>query len=78
MALSTRAIGTTAALLFTAGAPEAGAVVSERDVQSPSVEQRVAAIRAKAAELSAAGLRDTAVPSFDPPAQVAWNDWRNQ
>jgi hypothetical protein len=45
---------------------------------SPSVEDRVAAIRAKAAGSSAAHLQGTATASADRPAQVAWNDWKNE
>jgi hypothetical protein len=36
----------------------------------------VAAIRAKAAELSAA--HDEAGAPVGRPAQVAWNDWKNE
>jgi hypothetical protein len=77
MAMSTYAIGTTAALLLSGVAP-AEAAMSESGVQSASVEQRVAAIRAKAAQLSSLRLPDAAAASLERPAQVAWNDWKNQ
>jgi hypothetical protein len=78
-----RAIGTTFAVVLTAVAARAGAVVPGQAVQPPSVSEksvseRVAAIRAKAAKLSAAPIHDTETSSIDQPAQVAWNDWRNE
>jgi hypothetical protein len=79
MALSTYAIGTTASLLLGAVAPHAAANVSEQSAQPVSVEQRVAAIRAKATELMSAQLPDAAAAwALGRPAEVAWNDWKNQ
>lgn len=66
--------GRVGTVLLTAVAAEAGATVSMPAVDVPSVVERVAAIRAKAAELSAAQVRE----EFDGSAQlVAWNDWKN-
>jgi len=69
--------GSVGTALLAAVAAEAGAVVpGATDLQS--VNDRVAAIRAKAAELSAAGVQHAATASLDGPAQlVAWNDWKN-
>jgi hypothetical protein len=47
-------------------------------IEPPSLAERVAAIRAKAAQLSAASTHDTAASSLDQPAQIAWNDWKNE
>ena len=77
-ALVQRFGSTVGTALLAAVATEAGAatVAPAADVQS--VNERVAAIRAKAVELSAAGVHDPAAASFDGPAQlVAWNDWKN-
>ena len=61
------------AVLLTAAAANAGAAVAPA-ADTQSVSERVAAIRAKAAELSGAGVQ----PGFDgPPQVVAWNDWKN-
>jgi hypothetical protein len=70
MTESTAAIGTSVSLSAT-DAP-AGAAVPPSG--KSSVDLRVAAIRTKAAQLSA----DAAVPSTDRPARVAWNDWKNE
>jgi hypothetical protein len=45
---------------------------------SPSLGDRVAAIRAKAAGASAVRLQDAATAPVERPAQVAWNDWKNE
>jgi len=42
-----------------------------------SVQERVAAIRAKAAELNAAHSPGATTQTAERPAQVAWNDWKN-
>jgi len=65
------------AVLLAATAAKSGAVVPEKGVP-PSIEERVAAIRAKAAELAAAQSRNAAAALLERPAQVAWNDWRNE
>jgi hypothetical protein len=65
------------AAVLAAFAAKAGAIVPEKAV-SPSVQERVAAIRAKAAELTAAYSQSAAAAAVDRPAQVAWNDWRNE
>ena len=63
--------GSVGTVLVTAVAANAGAVAP---TDLPSVNDRVAVIRAKAAELSAAYVQD----AFDgPPQIVAWNDWKN-
>jgi len=64
------------AMILTAVAAKAGAVLPGKEVASPSVADRVAAIRAKAAQLSAA--HDEAAAPDGRPAQVAWNDWKNE
>jgi hypothetical protein len=64
------------AVILAAIAGKAGAVVASKEVVSPSVTDRVAAIRAKAAQLSAA--HDDAGIPVGRPAQVAWNDWKNE
>jgi hypothetical protein len=66
------------AAIVTAVAAKAGAVVPGKELGSPSVADRVAAIRAKAAELSAAHSHDAAATPVGRPAQVAWNDWKNE
>jgi len=65
-------------VLLAAVAAEAGAAVPAPATDLQSVNDRVAAIRAKAEELSAAGVPHAATASLDGPAQlVAWNDWKN-
>jgi hypothetical protein len=64
------------AVILAAVAGKAGAVLPGKEVASPSVADRVAAIRAKAAELSAA--HDEAGAPVGRPAEVAWNDWKNE
>ena len=66
------------AVLLAAVAAKAGAVVPATAADSPSLKDRIAAIRAKAAELSGALSHDAAAPSVDQPAQIAWNDWKNE
>jgi len=73
-----RTIGAAFAVLLTAFAAKAGAVVPGKAIEPPSLAERVAAIRAKAAQLSAASTHDTAASSLDQPAQIAWNDWKNE
>jgi len=63
------------AVLLTAIAGKAG-VASE--VSAPSIQDRVAAIRAKVAQLSTARLHDVVTPAIGQPARVAWNDWKNE
>jgi hypothetical protein len=63
------------AVMLAAVAGKAGAVPAE-EVASPSVADRVAAIRARAAPLSAA--HDEVGAPVGRPAQVAWNDWKNE
>jgi hypothetical protein len=70
--------GSAIAVVLAAIGARAGATVDTNMVSSPSVGDRVAALRAKAAELSAAQLHDGATPSAGRPAQVAWNDWKNE
>jgi hypothetical protein len=65
-----------AAIMATVAA-KAGAVVPVK-AASPPVEDRVAAIRAKVAELAAAQSQNAAPVAVDRPAQVAWNDWKNE
>jgi hypothetical protein len=60
---------------LTAIAGKAG-VASE--VSAPSIQDRVAAIRAKVAQLSTARLHDVVTPAIGQPARVAWNDWKNE
>jgi hypothetical protein len=75
MAESTAAI--TSALAPRATGAQAGVDISQPSSQS-SVDLRVAAIRTKAAQLSAAHSPDAAATSADRPARVAWNDWKNE
>jgi hypothetical protein len=75
MTESTAAI-TTRVAPSAAGA-QGGAAVARTSGQS-SVDLRVAAIRAEAARRSAAHSPDAAAVSADRPAQVAWNDWKNE
>jgi hypothetical protein len=56
---------------------EPGDTVSQTSGQS-SVDLRVAAIRTKAAQISAAHSPLAAMTSADRPARVAWNDWKNE
>jgi hypothetical protein len=65
-------------VLLAAIGVKTGAAADENAVPSPSVADRVAAIRAKAAELSATVSLDGATQSTGRPAQVAWNDWKNE
>ena len=64
------------AVMLAAVAGKAGAVMPGEEVALPSVADRVAAIRAKAAQLSAA--HDEVGAPVGRPAQVAWNDWKNE
>jgi hypothetical protein len=77
MGVSATAMGTMVVLMSGAVVQEAGVVVPEMGVQK-SVMQRVAEIRAKATQRSAAPVPDVANAWLDRPAQVAWNDWKNQ
>jgi hypothetical protein len=77
-----RAGGTAVVFLLTAVSAKAAVLVAERPGPSQSIEQRVAAIRAKAAELakrdaSAASPEAAAERSSDQHPQIAWNNWRN-
>jgi predicted regulator of Ras-like GTPase activity (Roadblock/LC7/MglB family) len=61
------------AVIATAIAAKAGAVVFSKEASS--VADRVAAIRAKAAALAGVQSDET---TAGRPAQVAWNDWKNE
>jgi hypothetical protein len=63
------------AVIATAVAAKAGAVVFGKETSSPTVADRVAAIRAKAAALPGAQSGEA---NAGRPAQVAWNDWKNE
>jgi hypothetical protein len=81
--LVARIVGASVVVLVTAVSAKAGAVVASKSDDSPSVEQRVAAIRAKMAELTggntSAPLQGVAVKhSPDSPRQIAWNNWKNE
>jgi hypothetical protein len=65
------------AVVLAAVAAKAGALAPGKTA-SPSVEDRVAAIRAKAGQLTAAHSQDVATAPAGRPAQVAWNDWKNE
>jgi hypothetical protein len=70
------AIGTTVVVLLSVVSAKAGAAVAERFATGlsakPSIEERVASIRANVQERTARGA-STRVPS-DKPAQVAWKN----
>jgi hypothetical protein len=65
------------AIVLAVFAGKAGAMAPPSEMPAPSVADRVAAIRARAAQLSTAGSH-AAVPLAARPAQVAWNDWKNE
>ena len=66
------------AVVLTAIAGKAGAVVPANDAEALSVKDRVATLRAKVAQLSTAQLHDGVTPAIGQPAQVTWNDWKNE
>jgi len=78
-----RILWTSVAVLLTAFSAKAGAFVASKSDDSPSVQQRVAAIRAKMAELAggntSSALQEAAAKhSSDARRQVAWNNWKNE
>jgi len=62
--------------VLTAVAAKAGAVAP---TDGPaSVNERVAALRAKTVQVSGALAQDAVTATLDAPVRViAWNDWRN-
>lgn len=77
MGLDRRLGSSAVAMLFTPLAGKAGAMIPAQGA-APSFAERVAAIRARSAPPSPAGSAAAAIPMAARPAQVAWNDWKNE
>lgn len=76
-------LGASVVVLVAAVSAKAGAFVASKSGDSPSVEKRVAAVRAKMAELTDVntssplqGVVAKHVP--DTRRQIAWNNWKNE